>query len=106
MHTFVFVVHLISRDINSSSSVRQREVSVRDPYSARGIPSVQTALTDNLRRGGKELGSKKCFVFFSSLTPVFPLPLIFLSQYHSCCSLETVDIEEEMCGLSFGRLDM
>lgn len=102
--TFVHVfAHLIRRDINRRSSVRQRGVSKRSIVYQRGIPSVQTALTDNLRRGGKESGSKKCF--FSDFC--FPFSLILFSQRHSSCfamqlfSLETVDLEKNAAVMEF-----
>lgn len=98
---------LISRDINSSSSVRQREVSVRDPYSAREeFPRRRQHW--RITWGMEAKKQRVCL-----LAPVFllalslsralfrSLSLIFLSQplLLRCILpfLETVDLDKIKC---------
>lgn len=66
-HPHMCLRSLLSQ-IGTVGALRGREMCQWSIVCQRGIPSAQTALTDNSRHGGKEPGSKKCV---SSL-PHFP----------------------------------
>lgn len=95
IRTFVFP-HLISRDLNSCSSVKQREVWVKDPYSVREeFPRhrQQWWIT-----WGMEAKDREAKTVSSATHPPSLVPSLCFSVAAFRCnlpSLETVDLDEK-----------